>query len=116
MNAWWTAQQAGIIGGVGGGAIGMVGALVGSLSFLVVRGKAKPLMVGLFIAMIAMGLCLLAAGVVALTQSQPSHVYNPLFLGGFIALSVFGPLLPVTLSRYRQADVRRLEAEQLRRA
>lgn len=115
MNAWWTAQQAGLIGGIGGGAIGMAGAMVGSLSFLVVRGKAKPLMLGLFLAMIALGLCLLGAGVVALIQSQPYHVFYPLLLGGFIATCVFGALLPVILIRYRQADVRRLEAEQLRR-
>jgi hypothetical protein len=116
MDAWWTAQQAGLIGGLGGGAIGMAGALVGSLSFLAVRGKAKPLMVGLFGAMIGLGLCLLGAGAVALIQSQPYHVYYPLFLGGFVATCVFGALLPVILMRYRQADVRRLEAEQLRRA
>ena len=42
---WWTAQQGNLIGAFGGSAIGMVGAIIGSLSFLVVRGKAKPLMV-----------------------------------------------------------------------
>jgi hypothetical protein len=116
MSAWWTAQDAGLVGGLGGAAIGLVGALVGSLSFLVVRGKAKPLMVGLFGAMIALGLALLGAGVIALTQSQPYHVYYPLLLGGFLSTCLFGALLPVILMRYRQAEVRRMEAEQLRRS
>jgi hypothetical protein len=116
MNAWWTAQQAGLIGGIGGAGIGLGGALIGSMSFLVARGKAKSLMVGVFAAMIALGLCLLGAGIVALIQSQPYHVFYPLLLEGFISTCVFGALLPVILMRYRQAEMRRMEAEQLRRA
>ena len=112
---WWTAQQGNLIGAFGGSAIGMVGAIIGSLSFLVVRGKAKPLMVGMFVTMIVVGLALLGAGFVALASTQPRHVYYPLLLGGVIGTTLFGGLFPVILSRYRNAEARRMEAAQIRR-
>lgn len=115
MDPWWTEQQAGLVGGLGGAAIGMVGAMVGSMSFLVVRGKAKPFMVGVFAVMVGLGLVLMAAGVVALVKSQPTHVWSILVLGGFLCAGIFGGLLPVILARYRAADARRMQAEQLRR-
>lgn len=113
---WWTAQQAGIIGGIGGAAIGMVGAAIGSMSFLIVRGKGKPVIVGVMASMVLLGVVLLVAGVVAAVQGQPKHVYYPLLLGGFIASCVFGTLTPVVVMRYRAAEVRRLQAEELRRS
>ena len=115
MEAWWTAQQAGYIGAIGGGAVGLIGALVGSMSFLIVRGKAKPFMVGVFAAVIAFGIAALCVGIAAIVMKQPYHVWYPPTLGGFIATCLFGALLPVILIRYRQAEARRLEAEQLRR-
>ena len=116
MNAGWTAQQAGIIGGIGGSAIGVVGAMIGSMSILVVRGKAKSLFIGLFSVMIALATVLLCAGAVALVQHQPYHVWYPLVLGGIVTGAVFGGLLPVILARCRAAEARRMEAEQLRRS
>lgn len=116
MDPWWTQHQSGLIGGIGGAAIGMVGALVGSLSFLVARGKCKRMMIGLFLCMLVVGVALLSTGIAAVVLKQPYHVWNPLVLGGFITTSVFGGLLPVTLGRYRAAESRRLEAEQLRRS
>ena len=116
MNPWWTDQQAGLIGGLGGSAIGMVGAMVGSLSFLIVRGKAKTFMVGTFVTMVVIGAALLAAGATALVLKQPYHVWFPLVLGGVITSCVFGGMLPGILGRYRNAEARRMEAEQLRRS
>ncbi len=116
MEPWWTVQQTGLIGGIGGAAIGMVGALVGSLSFLIVRGKGKPFMVGLFGVMIAVGVALLGVTIVAMVKSQPRHVWYPLMLGGILSTVLFGSLLPVVLIRYRAAETRRMEAEQLRRS
>lgn len=116
MDAWWTVQQGGMVGAIGGGAMGMAGALVGSLSFLVARGKAKPLMVGIFVGMLLVGLALIVAGVIAVTSSQPRHVWYPLILSGGVGTAVFGGLLPVILARYRNAEARRMEAAQLRRS
>jgi hypothetical protein len=116
MEAWWTIQQANNIGAIGGGAVGVVGAVVGSMSILVVRGRAKPLMVGLLVTMILVGLVSLGAGVAALVQKQPYHVWYPISLGGFLSTCIFGSLLPICLFGYRKAEVRRMEAEQLRRS
>jgi hypothetical protein len=113
---WWTAQQSGMIGAVGGSMIGVMGGLVGCLSFMVAKGKGKPLMVGIYVGMLIVGLGLLAAGVAAVATAQPRHVWNPLFLGGTISTSVFGGMLPTILARYRAAESRRFEAEQLRRS
>jgi hypothetical protein len=116
MIAWWSEQQAGIIGAVGGSAVGIVGAMIGSMSFLVVRGKAKGLFMGVFAAMIAIGVAALGAGLLALIQHQPYHVWYPLGLGGLVTCAVFGGLTPVILARYRAAESRRFDAEQLRRS
>lgn len=116
MEPWWTAQQAGVIGGIGGAAIGMVGAAIGSMSFLIVRGKGKPVIVGAMVAMIVLGVVLLTAGVIAAVKGQPYHVYYPLLLGGFISACVFGALTPMVITRYRAAEARRLQAEELRRS
>ncbi len=113
---WWSLQDSNLIGAIGGASIGMVGGLVGSLSVLVARGKAKPLMVGIYAGMAGLGVCLLVAGVLAVSTGQPRHVWFPLCLGGTIATSVFGGMLPMILARYRSAEVRRMEAEQLRRS
>lgn len=115
MSAWWTAQEAGLIGGIGGTALGMVGAAIGSMSFLIIQGKGKPAIVGLMVAMVSVGLMLLIGGIVAAAMGQPYHVVFVLLLGGFIATGVFGALLPVVLKRYRAAEVRRLHAAELRR-
>lgn len=116
MTEWWSAQQAGIIGAIGGSAVGIVGALIGSMSFLVARGKAKPLFLSVFGVMIAVGVIALCVGVVALIQRQPYHVWYPLGLGGLVCSVIFGGLLPVIMMRYKAAESRRFEAEQLRRA
>lgn len=116
MDAWWTAQQSGLIGGIGGGAIGLIGASIGAMSFLIARGKGKPIFVGTFGVMIALGAVVLAVGIVAVVKGQPYHVWYPLVLGGFLLSCLFGALLPVVLVRYRAAEVRRMQAEQLRRS
>lgn len=113
---WWTNQQSGLIGGIGGAAIGIAGALVGSLSFLIARGKGKPLMLGIYITMILIGISLLIAGITAVLKDQPRHVWYPLCLGGSISMMIFGGMFPMILQRYRAAEQRRIEAEQLRRS
>jgi hypothetical protein len=47
---------------------------------------------------------------------QPYHVWYPLALAGFILTFVCGGLLPVLLLRYRQAEARRMQAQDLRRS
>ncbi|MEZ6235810.1 MAG: hypothetical protein R3B68_16625 [Phycisphaerales bacterium] len=113
---WWTQQAAGWIGGGVGAGIGLLGGLIGVLGGLCVpKGKAKPLVLALFAIMIGAGAISLIAGVVALIDSQPYHVFYPLLLIGLIACGVGGGNLPFVLKAYRQAEARRMDAEELRR-
>ena len=117
MDPWWTAQQAGWLGGIGGTVCGVFGALLGTVGGICApRGKCKGLVHLLIMGPLCLGALWLVAGVVAIVMGQPYHVWYPLVLLGGITTFVFGALLPVFRARYRQADVRRLEAEELRRS
>jgi hypothetical protein len=66
--------------------------------------------------MFAAGLVALSAGLVALAQRQPYAVWYPLVLGGGLLTVLFPFILIPVRQRYRQADMRRLQAEEFRRA
>lgn len=116
MNEWWTQQTAGWIGGLGGGGLGTLagcfGALIGSLA---PRGIARGFMLTVHAGFIAVGVLALVGGVVAISLGQPYHVWYPLVLIGGILTVVMGALFPVARMRYRQAELRRLDAEEIRR-
>ena len=117
MTPWWTDPQAAWIGAIGGSAIGLLGAILGVVGGICApRGMCKRLVLGLMAFNIISGIVLLAAGIVALSARQPYAVWYPLVLGGGILGLVDGGLLPVVLARYREADRRRLQAEELRRS
>lgn len=117
MEPWWTSQQAGLIGGIAGTGAGIIGAVVGTLGSLCVpRGKCKPLVLSLMAVSVVIGVACLITGLVAVSQGQPYHVWYPLSILGLVLTVVFGALLPVINAQYRQADMRRLEAEELRRS
>ncbi len=115
MTEWWSAQSSGLVhalGGILGALCGVLGALSGVLA---PRGKGKALIVAGFVLFGLVGLGSLAASIVALAQGQPYHVWYPLLLGGALFSILPSVLLPVVLMRYRQAEARRMEAEELRR-
>lgn len=115
MLEWWSQSNAGLIGGIGGSVIGLLGALFGTVGgCLAPRGKAKPFVVGGMLLVAALGTVTLIAGIVAVAMAQPYHVWYPLLLGGGLTAGLFGGLTPVILARYRQAEARRMESEQLR--
>jgi len=106
-GAWWGARHAGYIGGIGGGLIGMLGALVGVLAAL---GRLRRAVVGVCILMVVGGVASLVAGLVAVLGAQPYAVYYPLLLGGGLCALLPAVLLPVILTRYRQAELQRMHA------
>ena len=56
MTPWWTSQQAGLIGGIAGSVVGVLGGIAGTLAgTLAPRGKARRLVMGLFVSMLAVG-------------------------------------------------------------
>ena len=97
-----------------GAFLGVAGGILGSLGgTLALRGKAKRLVIGLYGSAIFVSAILLIAGVVALIQRQPYGVWYGLGLPGLLGIIVLGALLPVLLKRYREAEERRLMAQDL---
>lgn len=114
---WWSSNAAGLIGGIGGSVIGICGALIGVFgSRWAPAGKHKGLILGAMMSFVAIGAVLLLAGVVGVLSGQPYHVWYPLVLSGLMLTVVMGCLLPVMRLRYRQAEQRRLGAEEFRRS
>ncbi|MFM9994941.1 MAG: hypothetical protein ACKVU4_03970 [Phycisphaerales bacterium] len=116
MTEWWSFQDSVLVGSIGGGGFGtLVGLLGAAAGVLAPRGMAKRLVLGAFIGALAVGIAGLSAGVFAVIIGQPYHVWYGLVLIGGITTVVMGSLLPVVVVRYRQAEARKLEAEELRR-
>ena len=116
MHAWWTDHQAALIGAIGGSIVGGLGGLFGTIAGICApRGKWKRLVFGMTYTFIAAGWTLLAAGLIALLLRQPYGVWYPLLLGGGVLGLAMTALAPLVHLRYREAENRRLEAEQLRR-
>ena len=118
MNEWWTAQEAGLIGGLGGGVgIGGLGAILGvCMGVFASKGKFKALTLAIALLLAAIGLCSLVVGIAAVASSQPYHVWYPMVLIGF--LGTFFGVGGFFMARfvYAQAEQRRIDAEQLRRS
>jgi hypothetical protein len=106
-GAWWSDRAGGLVGGLGGAALGGVGALAG---WLAARGKARRLVVGLASAVVTLGLLALLAGGVAWMRGQPYAVYYPLLLGGALGAGLFGAMLGVLRRRYAEVELRRMRA------
>lgn len=113
---WWSSAMGGYVGG----GIGILGALAGIIGALIgvcaPRAKARRLVISLVVAGILLGVALLITSIVAIFLGQPRHVWYPLLLGGCVLSAVLGGLLPVTLNAYRQAELRKLDAQSLRRS
>jgi hypothetical protein len=117
-NPWFDPNSFGAwFGVVAGGGLGSLGGLLGGLAgFLVPRGKAKQLIVGAWAALLAIGFVMLLFGSYAWAVGQPWGIwYGPVLCGGILSV-VFGSQLPMILSRYRQAENRRIDADGLRSA
>ena len=65
---------------------------------------------------VAVGAVLLAAGLTALVGGQPYGVWFALLLPGVLLTTMILSFTPLVRMRYRQAEQRRLEAEEFRRA
>jgi hypothetical protein len=103
-------RAAGLIGGVAGGLVGCVGALIGVLAS---RGRAKRFVTIAVVSLAIGGIMAFAAGVVALSRSQPYAVYYPLLLIGFLATVIPLGLRPSIRRRYEEIELRRMRAHDL---
>jgi len=116
MSEWWSSEAAAWIGAIAGGGCGALAGIYGALlGWLGPRGVGRVPMLTAHALFVAAGAVALVAGIVAVSGGQPYHVYYPLLLGGGIMSIVMGSLYPVARLRYRQAEQRKLDAEQFRR-
>lgn len=100
-----------VSGGVLGALCGCFGGLIG---FLAPRGKGRPIVIGGMYVFAGIGAASLLTGLVLAIRGVPFVVCWPLILIGVILPSVMLPMLHVVRQRYREAEVRRLEAAALR--
>lgn len=103
-------RTAGLLGGVGGALVGGVGALIGLLASL---GRARRFVTMAILSLAIGGIVAFAAGVIALSRSQPYAVYYPLLLIGFLATVVPLALRPSIRRRYEEIELRRMRAHDL---
>lgn len=99
--AWLPGTLLGCIGGTWG-------ALAGTLA---PQGKARRLVLGGTWLLLGASLILLGAGVIAYLSGQPYGVWYGLGLAGMIGSLVIPPNLGIIRKRYREAEERRMQAE-----
>ncbi len=106
----------GVVGGLLGAGVGVFGGgIYGPLvGICAPRGIAKSLVFAYHFVMLALGVVLLLAGVVALAQGQPYGVWYALLLPGALLTVLMSAFTPMLRLRYRQAEQRRLSAQEFR--
>jgi hypothetical protein len=104
-GSWWSPQQIGLIGGIGGSVIGCFGALLGLLAS---KGKTRNFVLTTMKIFIALGILLTIAGFVAVVSNQPYVVWYALLLPGVILTLVFSLNLPSIQRRYDELEIRRM--------
>lgn len=102
---WWTPQQSGLIGGIGGSLIGCLGGLIG---LLVSKGKARNFVLASVKCFIVFGILLMIAGLTAAALKQPYAVWYALLLPGVILILVFSLNLNSIQRRYDELEIRRM--------
>jgi hypothetical protein len=105
FSNWWSPQQSGLIGGIGGSIIGCFGGLIG---WLVSKGKARKFVLTAITISIVIGILLTIAGLVAAILKQPYSVWYALLLPGVILVLVFSLNLHSIQRRYDELEIRRM--------
>ncbi len=106
----------GLAGGILGGGVGVLGAVYGCVvGVLAPRGKGRTLVMALHWGTMALGALFLVAGIGAAFTGQPYGVWYSLLVPGALLVVLLGVFTPVIKQRYRQAEHRRLQAEEFRR-
>ena len=98
--------------GLFGGIIGCWGACIGAFA---PKGKHRAQVIGAGYLFTAVGVLILAGGVVMLTQGAVSALWLGTMLAGFTIAGLTAMLTVVAKRRYAQSEERILSAESLRR-
>ena len=107
VEPWWSETEAGWLGGLVGGTVGLLGAAFGITAGL---GLARHFLLKAVLVFAFLGVAILVVGVVALVGGQPYHVfYPPMLIGGIMAF-VFGFNYPFLKRRNEQLELQRMSA------
>jgi hypothetical protein len=111
MNEPWLADAyAWIPGTLLGCLAGLWGGLAGTLA---PRGKARTLVLGIYWVLLIASILLLIGGVAAWLGDQSYGTWYGLGLPGLLGVLILGINGPLIFRVYRQAEQRRLEAQDL---
>lgn len=117
ISEWWNNETAAWVGGFGGAAVGVIGGTYGAaVGMMAPKGIGRGPMLTVHFTLLVLGAASLVVGSIAWLSAQPYHVYYPMLLLGGVLAPLMGFLLPTILQRYRQADARKMAAEELRRS
>ena len=111
MNVPWFPEQ---YAWVFGASIGVLGGVVGTLvGCLAPFGKAKTMVYGVYWFALIASVTALIAGLSALISGQPYAIWYGLTLAGSIGSLVFGINYFTLANVYRQAEARKMAAQNL---
>jgi MFS family permease len=92
--------------------LGFLGGTIGGLAgWLAPKGRGKALVLGGMGLLIGYSAVMLAIGVFAFLTGQPYGIWYGFGLAGVIGLLVLGINYPVVRKRYREAEERRMNAQ-----
>ena len=106
-GAWLTTPQIARAAGVGGGLLGLLGAVIGILA---AGARARALVVGLLWSMLALGVAALAAAAIAWKSGQPGGLPSLLLLVGVLSTVLPAGLLGKVKRHYDEHELRRMRA------
>jgi hypothetical protein len=115
MNTWWTTEESSTILGYAGSAVGLCWAMVGVGTVLAQNGKAKTFVLAMGGSVIGLGAAACVGALMGLVLGQPSHVIQPLSLGGGMVGALGVVITVIARKRYAETEQRRLDAGALRR-
>ncbi len=108
---WFDAAKYGwAFGTIYGCAAGLFGGLCGTLA---PKGKGRALVVGGLWLFVGLAVIFLAAGAYAYFDGQPYGIWYCLVLPGVLGIIIFPANAPMILKRYREAEERRMSAQDL---
>ncbi|MGD2168502.1 MAG: hypothetical protein PVF63_10375 [Gammaproteobacteria bacterium] len=87
--------------------------LMALMSFWIRQGKHRRLVIGSFLASIALGVAFIVAALFAWNAGQPEYVISALAMTGFVITGVYCATMPVVYKGYSQADQRRMIAKDI---
>lgn len=106
-GAWLTPRQISLFGGMAGGFVGFLGALVGILAS---RGQARALVLALLKGMFGFGAVALLAAAAGWWRAQPPVLISTLLLLGALCTILPASLLGMVRRQYEEKEFRRMRA------